>query len=263
MERRGLPRRHGAVACSSERPPATARGLGYGMRFARLFDFGFGTTDTERIWMFTFAVQHPLAGRLREGRLPAGRRGSPHRPRSNGQWIDAVMMSILRDEWAAQDRPRSWDRIAMSSTVARPGRDDLAGWVAVGDRRGSAAALAPVGHARCVRFERTEVGGELAYLLVGERATEVEAPRRHLRPGDATGDERRRSGRRWWPSGTPSRSARARCRRSRPCRGSDAQLVANSCVPIGGIARLLRCGVGAQRRLAHAVGDEAGEEHEP
>jgi hypothetical protein len=38
-----------------------------------------------------------------------------HITRVNGEWIDAVMMSILRAEWEALDRKRSWDYIADSS----------------------------------------------------------------------------------------------------------------------------------------------------
>jgi RimJ/RimL family protein N-acetyltransferase len=31
-----------------------------------------------------------------------------HRVR-RGVWVDAALMSILRDDWEALDRPRSWD----------------------------------------------------------------------------------------------------------------------------------------------------------
>jgi RimJ/RimL family protein N-acetyltransferase len=86
------------------------RGLGTDAIRAAL-DFGFGTTDTERIWMFTFAgntrsqAAFAKAGFQQDGVIR-------HIGRSNGQWIDAVMMSILREEWEAQDRKRSWDHIA-------------------------------------------------------------------------------------------------------------------------------------------------------
>ena len=74
-------------------------------------DFGFGGTDTERIWMYTFAgntrsqAAFRKAGFQQDGVIR-------HIGRLNGKWIDGVMMSILREEWEAQDRPRSWDYIA-------------------------------------------------------------------------------------------------------------------------------------------------------
>jgi ribosomal protein S18 acetylase RimI-like enzyme len=74
-------------------------------------DFGFGNTDTERIWMFT------MAGNTRSQRAfeKAGFRRDGvirHLARVNGAWIDGVLMSILREEWQADDRKRSWDYIA-------------------------------------------------------------------------------------------------------------------------------------------------------
>jgi RimJ/RimL family protein N-acetyltransferase len=74
-------------------------------------DFGFGSTETERIWMFTMGSNvrsqraFAKAGFQQDGVVR-------HMARVNGQWIDAVLMSILRAEWEAQDRKRSWDYIA-------------------------------------------------------------------------------------------------------------------------------------------------------
>jgi RimJ/RimL family protein N-acetyltransferase len=86
------------------------RGLGTDAIRAAL-DFGFGTTPTERIWMFT--SEHNTrsqrafekAGFRRDGVIR-------HLGRVNGRWTDGVMMSILREEWEADARPRSWDHIA-------------------------------------------------------------------------------------------------------------------------------------------------------
>lgn len=78
-------------------------------------DFGFGNTETERIWMFTMASNtrsqraFEKAGFRRDGVIR-------HLARLNGQWIDGVLMSILRGEWEADERPRSWDYIAAASS---------------------------------------------------------------------------------------------------------------------------------------------------
>lgn len=86
------------------------KGLGTDAIRAAL-DFAFGTTDTERVWMFSKAA-NKVAHRAFE---KAGFRHDGvirHLARENGAWIDAVLMSILREEWEREDRPRSWDRIA-------------------------------------------------------------------------------------------------------------------------------------------------------
>jgi RimJ/RimL family protein N-acetyltransferase len=86
------------------------RGLGTDAIRAAL-DFGFGSTDTERIWMYSFATNarsqraFEKAGFQRDGVIR-------HVTRLNGAWVDGVMMSILRSEWEADQRPRSWDYIA-------------------------------------------------------------------------------------------------------------------------------------------------------
>jgi RimJ/RimL family protein N-acetyltransferase len=84
-------------------------------------DFGFGGGDTERIWMYTFAANtrsqraFEKAGFQRDGVIR-------HIGRHNGEWIDGVMMSILRGEWEAQDRKRSWDYIAEAPATSAPVR---------------------------------------------------------------------------------------------------------------------------------------------
>ena len=91
---------------------SAGQGKGIGTDAIRAaLDFGFGNTDTERIWMFTMAENtrsqraFEKAGFRRDGVIR-------HLARVNGAWIDGVMMSILREEWAADDRKRSWDYIA-------------------------------------------------------------------------------------------------------------------------------------------------------
>ena len=89
------------------------RGLGTDAIRAAV-DFGFGNTETERIWMFTFAGNvrsqkaFRKAGFQQDGVIR-------HIGRTRGKWGDAVMMSILRAEWEAQERPRSWDHIAKAA----------------------------------------------------------------------------------------------------------------------------------------------------
>lgn len=73
-----------------------------------IVDFAFGSIDINRIWLHTGATNKRAqrsfqkAGFSIEGTI---RDYSLH----NGRWHDAVMMSILRSEWEALDRPRSWD----------------------------------------------------------------------------------------------------------------------------------------------------------
>jgi len=92
------------------------RGIGTDAIRAAL-DFGFGTTDTERIWMYTPASN---TRSQRAFEKAAFRKDGVvrHISRVNGTWIDAVLMSILREEWEADDRPRSWDRISRASSAA-------------------------------------------------------------------------------------------------------------------------------------------------
>jgi RimJ/RimL family protein N-acetyltransferase len=82
------------------------RGLGTDALNA-LVDFGFGELRLERIWLDVYdfntrAVRsYEKAGFSLEGRLRRARFG-------RGEFHDVLRMSILRDEWAALDRPRSW-----------------------------------------------------------------------------------------------------------------------------------------------------------
>ncbi len=73
-----------------------------------LTDFGFGFLDIARIWLTTDKdnqrSQHAFkkAGFVVEGTVRAH-----HRRR--GRLADSVLMSMLREEWEALERPRSWD----------------------------------------------------------------------------------------------------------------------------------------------------------
>jgi diamine N-acetyltransferase len=73
-----------------------------------LVDFGFGELRLERIWLDVYDFNararrsYDKAGFTLEGTL---RHAHFHR----GRHIDVHRMAILRDEWTALDRPKSWD----------------------------------------------------------------------------------------------------------------------------------------------------------
>lgn len=71
-------------------------------------DFIFGSYDVERVWLTTEAENERAlrafekAGFHRDGTVR-------HHFRRAGQWRDSALMAILREDWEALDRPRSWD----------------------------------------------------------------------------------------------------------------------------------------------------------
>ena len=83
------------------------RGLGTDAVNA-ILDFCFGQLRLERVWLVTDSVneraQHVYrkAGMVHEGRL----RQAFYQ---DGVYQDDIRMAILRDEWAALERKRSWD----------------------------------------------------------------------------------------------------------------------------------------------------------
>jgi len=92
---------------------ASRRGQGIGTDAVNAtLDFAFGSTPLDRVWLTTLAenVQaqrcFEKAGLVREGVVrEAGRRW--------GVAYNAVLMAILRSEWEALERPRSWDFASM------------------------------------------------------------------------------------------------------------------------------------------------------
>ena len=73
-----------------------------------LLDFGFGELRLERIMLEVFDY-NPRAVRSYE---KAGYRVEVRRRRARfhrGQFHDVIVMAILRDEWLALERPRSWE----------------------------------------------------------------------------------------------------------------------------------------------------------
>lgn len=93
---------------------AESAGLGRGIGTDAInaaLDFAFGSTATERVWLFTLEHNRRAqrafekAGFRRDGVIR-------HIDRVEGEWADAVLMSVLRNEWMALERPRSWNRPA-------------------------------------------------------------------------------------------------------------------------------------------------------
>jgi RimJ/RimL family protein N-acetyltransferase len=87
----------------------TLWGGGYGSDAVNaLVDFGFGELRLERIWLATDAGNvraqrsYARSGFLAEARL----RNAFH---DHGRFVDELRMALLRGEWEAQDRKRSWD----------------------------------------------------------------------------------------------------------------------------------------------------------
>jgi Acetyltransferases, including N-acetylases of ribosomal proteins len=86
-------------------------GSGWGTDAARaVLDFGFGELRLERIWLDVYADNarairsYEKLGFVRETRL---RHAVWHR----GAYRDALIMGLLRDAWAAQERPKAWELV--------------------------------------------------------------------------------------------------------------------------------------------------------
>jgi RimJ/RimL family protein N-acetyltransferase len=83
------------------------RGIGSDAVNAAL-DFIFGSYEVERVWLTTEAANERAqrafekAGFRRDGTVR-------HHFRREGQWRDSALMAILRQDWQALERPRSWD----------------------------------------------------------------------------------------------------------------------------------------------------------
>jgi RimJ/RimL family protein N-acetyltransferase len=88
-------------------PTRWGRGLGTDAINATL-DYAYGFTEVDRIWLSTMAINErgqrsfEKAGFSREGVVR-------HYEIYRGKPMDAVLMSILRADWEALDRPRSWE----------------------------------------------------------------------------------------------------------------------------------------------------------
>ncbi len=84
-----------------------------------LVDFGFGQLRLERLWLDVFDF-NPRARRSYEKCgfvLEGTKRRAFYR---DGTFHDVLLMSILRDEWTGQQRPRSWELSAAPAPTGGP-----------------------------------------------------------------------------------------------------------------------------------------------
>jgi len=102
-----------ALGITLGEPELWGRGLGTDAVNV-LVDFAFGQLRMERVWLDTDArnerakAAYAKAGFTQEGRF---RRAFYQ----NGRWSDDLRMALLREEWEALPRPRSWDLVAGDS----------------------------------------------------------------------------------------------------------------------------------------------------
>jgi RimJ/RimL family protein N-acetyltransferase len=87
-----------------------------------LVDFAFGELRVERVQLDTergnvrAQAAYRKAGFVEEGVFR-------HAWWQHGRWLDDVRMALLRDDWLALDRPRSWDLVEEAAAeAARPNR---------------------------------------------------------------------------------------------------------------------------------------------
>jgi RimJ/RimL family protein N-acetyltransferase len=107
-----LDRANGSVAfgITIGDPALWSQGLGSDAVNA-LVDFAFGQLRMERVWLDTDEANtraqaaYAKAGFVAEGRLR-------HAWFQDGGWTDDIRMSLLRDEWAALPRRKSWELAA-------------------------------------------------------------------------------------------------------------------------------------------------------
>ena len=102
-------------------PASWGQGLGTDAVEA-IVDFAFGELRMERVWLDTDAhnaraqAAYRKAGFVEEGRFR-------HAWYQYGAFSDDIRMAMLRDEWLALPRPKSWDRAAQAALG--PGGDGV------------------------------------------------------------------------------------------------------------------------------------------
>jgi RimJ/RimL family protein N-acetyltransferase len=75
-------------------------------------DFIFGSYETERVWLTTEAENERAVRAFEKSGFQVDGTIRHHFRRAGG-WRDSVLMAILREDWQALDRPRSWDLVAV------------------------------------------------------------------------------------------------------------------------------------------------------
>jgi len=98
---------HAGIGISIGEKALWGRGLGTDAMFA-ILDFGFGMLRLERLWLEVYDFNkrarrsYDKCGFVLEG-------VERHGVFKQGRYVDVELMSMLRDEWAAQPRKKSWD----------------------------------------------------------------------------------------------------------------------------------------------------------
>ncbi len=107
-----IDRLNGSAAFGIGIGDAADRGRGYGSdAVGALLDFCFGELRLERVWLVTDANnQHAQAVYRACGFVEEARHRRAYIDR--GEMLDEIRMSILRADWEALDRKRSWDWLA-------------------------------------------------------------------------------------------------------------------------------------------------------
>jgi RimJ/RimL family protein N-acetyltransferase len=115
-----IDRQNGSAAFGITIGDPASWGNGYGTDAVNaLVDFAFGQLRLERVWLDTDAhnaraqAVYAKAGFVREGVL---RRAFYQ----DGRWSDDVRMAMIREEWVALTRPRSWDLAAAEIDAREP-----------------------------------------------------------------------------------------------------------------------------------------------
>jgi RimJ/RimL family protein N-acetyltransferase len=113
-----IDRQNGSCAFGITIGPPQLWGQGLGTDAVNaLVDFAFGQLRMERVWLDTddhnarAQAAYRKAGFTEEGRF---RRAFYQ----DGRWSDDIRMAMLRDEWEALTRPRSWDLAAAAIEAA-------------------------------------------------------------------------------------------------------------------------------------------------
>jgi RimJ/RimL family protein N-acetyltransferase len=104
-----ISRLNGSAALGIEIGEREMWSRGYGTEAVNaLVDFAFGELRLERVWLGT-AANNPRAHRAYRkcGFVVEARQRNAYFER--GEFVDEIVMSILRDEWRALTRKRSWD----------------------------------------------------------------------------------------------------------------------------------------------------------
>ena len=84
-----------------------------------IVDFAFGQLRMERVWLDTddhnarAQAAYRKAGFTEEGRFR-------HAFYQDGRWSDDIRMAMLRDEWSALPRSRSWELAATAIEAETP-----------------------------------------------------------------------------------------------------------------------------------------------